>query len=64
MDAALKQPPVPLTGAERLAAWVLTLVVAATRWPAVSLTLWDWDEALFALALRDYDVVGHHPHPP
>jgi len=64
MDAALKQPPVPLTGAERLAAWVLTLVVAATRWPAMSLTLWDWDEALFALALRDYDVVGHHPHPP
>jgi hypothetical protein len=64
MDTALKQPPAPLTRAERIAAWVLALVVAATRWPAVSLTLWDWDEALFALALRDYDVVGHHPHPP
>ena len=64
MDTALKQPPAPLTRAERIAAWVLAFVVAATRWPAVSLTLWDWDEALFALALRDYDVVGHHPHPP
>ncbi|MFA6958264.1 MAG: hypothetical protein WC538_20540 [Thermoanaerobaculia bacterium] len=25
---------------------------------------WDWDESLFALALRDFDVVRHHPHPP
>lgn len=53
-----------LTRRERLAVWLLTLVIAATRWPAVSRTLWDWDEALFALALRDYDVVAHHPHPP
>lgn len=64
MDAALKRSPEPLTRAERIAAWILAIVVAATRWPAVSLTLWDWDEALFALALRDYDVVAHHPHPP
>jgi hypothetical protein len=53
-----------LTRQERIAVWLLALVVAATRWPAVSRTLWDWDEALFALALRDYDVVAHHPHPP
>jgi hypothetical protein len=26
--------------------------------------LWDWDEALFCLALGDYDVVRHRPHPP
>ncbi|HEU4888455.1 MAG TPA: hypothetical protein VFV49_11240, partial [Thermoanaerobaculia bacterium] len=64
MVAALSHSPEPLTRAERIAAWVLAVVVAATRWPAVSLTLWDWDEALFALALRDYDVVAHHPHPP
>lgn len=64
MDSTLKHAPEPLTRAERIAAWVLAIVVAATRWPAVSLTLWDWDEALFALALRDYDVVAHHPHPP
>ena len=61
MDAgALK----PLTRNERIAAWVLAIVVALSRWPASSRTLWDWDEALFALALRDYDVTAHHPHPP
>src|SRR5258708_5480567 len=27
-------------------------------------TLWDWDEALFTLAMRAYDVTKHHPHPP
>ncbi len=58
------QAPEPLTPKERAAAWLLALLVAVTRWPALSLTLWDWDEALFALALRDYDVVAHHPHPP
>src|SRR5688572_14160258 len=67
MDASavsLVDAPKPLTSNERLAAWVLTFIVAVSRWPALSLTLWDWDEALFALALRDYDVVAHHPHPP
>ena len=49
---------------ERLVAWVAAIVVALSRWPAVSRTLWDWDEALFALALRDFDVTAHHPHPP
>ncbi|HEU4520435.1 MAG TPA: DUF2079 domain-containing protein [Thermoanaerobaculia bacterium] len=27
-------------------------------------SLWDWDEALFLLAMGDYDVTSHHPHPP
>jgi hypothetical protein len=53
-----------MTRNERLAAWALGLFAAVMRWPALSLTLWDWDEALFALALRDYDVTAHHPHPP
>jgi hypothetical protein len=53
-----------MTRNERLAAWSLGLFAAVMRWPALSLTLWDWDEALFALALRDYDVTAHHPHPP
>ena len=26
--------------------------------------MWDWDEALFCLGLRGYNVVQHHPHPP
>ena len=53
-----------MTRNERIAAWVCGLFAAAMRWPALSLTPWDWDEALFALALRDYDVTQHHPHPP
>jgi hypothetical protein len=56
--------PGPLTRHERVAAWACALLAALTRWPALSLTLWDWDEALFALALRDFDVSAYHPHPP
>ncbi len=41
-----------------------TAVVALTRIWARSQTLWDWDETLFCLAVRDYDVVQHQPHPP
>jgi hypothetical protein len=57
-------PLAPLARGERLAALALALVVALTRWPAVAKSLWDWDEALFVLALRDYDVAAYHPHPP
>jgi hypothetical protein len=67
MDAgtvSLADVPERLAPNERLTAWVLTFLVAVSRWPALSLTLWDWDEALFALGLRHYDVVAHHPHPP
>src|SRR5207244_5473665 len=42
----------------------LTVLVALTRFPALSKSIWDWDEGLFCLALRDYNVVFHHPHPP
>lgn len=49
---------------EKLIVWVAAIVVAATRFLAVAKTLWDWDEAQFVLALRDFDVVAHHPHPP
>ncbi len=27
-------------------------------------SFWDWDEALFLLGMRSYDVTQHHPHPP
>jgi Glycosyltransferase family 87 len=57
-------PLPPLPKAERIGVAVLALLVAITRWPAIAKTLWDWDEALFVLALRDYDVVAYHPHPP
>jgi hypothetical protein len=42
----------------------LTVAVALTRLFAASKSIWDWDEGLFCLALRDYNVVLHHPHPP
>lgn len=43
---------------------IVTIAIAATRFPALSLTLHDWDETLFAWGVRAYDVVPHHPHPP
>jgi len=61
---SLRVAPEPLTRRERVAFWLLACLAALTRWPAVSHSLWDWDEALFALALRDFDVTAHHPHPP
>lgn len=27
-------------------------------------SIWGWDEALFCLGMRAYDVSSHHPHPP
>ena len=50
--------------------WVTAALVAATRLYAMSRSLWDWDEALFCSAMRDFDVMHHgwnivyHPHPP
>jgi hypothetical protein len=54
----------PLTPLQRRLVIALAIVVAATRFLAVSHSMWDWDEALFASALHHYDVAQHHPHPP
>jgi hypothetical protein len=62
LDFAL--PPEPLTKRQRAIVAVVALVCAATRFLAVARSLWDWDEALFTMAMRDYDVTMHHPHPP
>ncbi|ODS52042.1 MAG: hypothetical protein ABS36_17935 [Acidobacteria bacterium SCN 69-37] len=48
----------------KAAVFVTTLVVALTRWPALSQTFLDWDEALFVLAVDDYDVALQRPHAP
>lgn len=40
------------------------LIAAASRLLALARTPWDWDEMLFTLAIRDYNVALHHPHPP
>jgi len=42
----------------------LSILIALTRLMALSHSMWDWDEGLFSLALHDYNVAAHHPHPP
>ncbi len=54
----------PLTPRQRLLVLTLAIIVAVTRFLAVSHSMWDWDEALFATSLHHYDVSQHHPHPP
>lgn len=57
-------PPEPLTKRQWTLVAIVALVCAATRFLAQARTLWEWDEALFTMAMRDYDVALHHPHPP
>jgi len=60
----LTQSPEPLTPRQRRTFGLIVLVCAATRFLAMARTLWDWDEALFCLGMRSYNVTSHHPHPP
>jgi hypothetical protein len=60
----LAEPPPPLSTRERAIYWIVLLVCAASRFLAIGRSLWDWDEALFCLGMRSYDVASHHPHPP
>lgn len=71
METALRQwwsslahPPEPLSRGQSLAVWIVSLVTALSRLPALSKTLWDLDESLFMAGMRKYDVTVHHPHPP
>ena len=54
----------PLTRAQRTMLAAAAFVVAVTRLFALARSPWDWDEMLFSLALRDFNVAAHHPHPP
>ena len=47
-----------------LFAAALSLLTVASRLPYRARTLYNWDAVQFALALREYDVVKHQPHPP
>src|SRR5881409_3740198 len=60
----LTQPLPGITPRQRLTFGIVALVCAATRFLAMARSLWDWDEALFCLGMRSYDVTLHHPHPP
>jgi hypothetical protein len=53
-----------LTRRQRWIVAALAGAIALTRLYALSRSLWDWDEALFAVGVRSYDVTQHHPHPP
>jgi hypothetical protein len=43
---------------------VLSLLTVLSRLPYRARMLYNWDAVQFALALREYDVVKHQPHPP
>src|SRR5207247_5181469 len=51
-----------LTPPQRLIFWILTVLCGASRFLALARSMWDWDEALFCLGMREYDVTRHHPH--
>lgn len=60
----LLSAPDPLTTRQRRTVVIATLITALTRIWGLAQSPWDWDEILFSLALRHYDVALHHPHPP
>ena len=58
------EPLEPLSSRQRNLFRVIAVVCALSRLAARARSLWDWDEALFCLGMRSYDVTLHHPHPP
>jgi len=61
---SLREAPEPLTLAQRRAFVAVSILAAVSRWFALARSPWDWDEMLFMLGMRHYDVSVHHPHPP
>jgi len=47
-----------------LCASALALLTVLSRLPYRARMLYNWDAVQFALALQEYDVVKHQPHPP
>ncbi|HEX6642429.1 MAG TPA: hypothetical protein VF215_15025, partial [Thermoanaerobaculia bacterium] len=54
----------PITTRQRAIVIAAAVICAASRLLALARSVWDWDEALFTMAMRDYAVTFHHPHPP
>jgi hypothetical protein len=53
--------------ARRADAWLaggLGALTLLSRWPYRARMLYNWDAVQFALALREFDVAKHQPHPP
>ncbi len=61
---ALDLPPSSLTPWQRRILWITFIFVVGTRYYALAQSMWDWDEAQFAAAVREFSVERHHPHPP
>jgi hypothetical protein len=64
-----------LPSCRRAAAWLgshrdlvtalgLALVTLLSRWPYRARMLYNWDAVQFALALHEFDIAKHQPHPP
>src|SRR6266849_2257926 len=47
-----------------LGASALAFLIALSRLPYRARMLYNWDAVQFALALKEYDIVKHQPHPP
>jgi Protein O-mannosyl-transferase TMEM260-like len=45
-------------------ALALAAVTLLSRWPYRARMLYNWDAVQFALALREFDIAKHQPHPP
>jgi hypothetical protein len=50
--------------ADHAIALTLALITLLSRWPYRARMLYNWDAVQFALALREFDVAKHQPHPP
>jgi hypothetical protein len=42
----------------------LAIVTLLSRWPYRARMLYNWDAVQFALALHEFDIAKHQPHPP
>jgi hypothetical protein len=51
-------------GADVLMMMGLAALTLLSRWPYRARMLYNWDAVQFALALREFDVSKHQPHPP
>src|SRR5712691_13417271 len=40
------------------------LIIIATRWASAPKTFWESDELLFAAAVKKFEPLASHPHPP
>lgn len=68
MSVAVRWAGLARSNLERHAdAWLaggLGVLTLLSRWPYRARMLYNWDAVQFALALREFDVAKHQPHPP